>query len=329
MVTGGAGYIGAHTSLLLAERGDHVVVVDDLATGSAARVPDLEVVRIDLAGAGAREAVAAVLRQHEIDAVVHFAARKQVGESVDKPAWYYQQNIGGLANLVLAMEDAGVGRLVFSSSAAVYGHTDGATDESHETSPVSPYGATKLAGEQLLAACAGAWGLNSASLRYFNVGGAGRPELGDTEALNLIPIVFDHLASGRRPPIFGDDYPTPDGTCVRDYVHVVDVAEAHLAVLDSLGSAAGHRAFNVGTGVGTSVLAMITRIIELTDSPLRPIVLARRPGDPASAVAVVDLIREQTGWSARFGIDEIVGSAWESRQYFRRTAAESGQRARP
>lgn len=318
MVTGGAGYIGAHAAHLLAERGDYVLIADDVVTGSRARVPDMPLLELDLAADSSRAKIASALRDHDIDAVIHFAARKQVEESVEKPAWYYQQNVGGLAQLLLAMEDVGVDRLVFSSSAAVYGQADGAIDETHDTRPISPYGATKLVGEQLITACVRAWGLRAASLRYFNVAGAGRPELGDIETLNLVPIVLDRLAVGGGPVIFGDDYDTPDGTCVRDFVHVTDVAEAHLAMLQALPTEPGHLSLNIGTGVGTSVRTVVAALTEAAGSNLEPIVKGRRPGDPGTVVAIVDRMRELTGWSARFDFDEIVRSSWESRAYFDR-----------
>lgn len=315
VVTGGSGYIGAHTALALADRGDHVVVVDDLVTGSAARISGLPVVRIDLAGDAAVGTLTEVLREHEIEAVIHFAARKQVGESMARPAWYYEQNVGGLAHLLLAMEEAGTSGLVFSSSAAVYGDVEGAVGEAHPARPVSPYGATKLAGEQLVAAACAAWPLRAASLRYFNVGGAGSPELGDTGAMNLVPMVMERVEAGLPPRIFGDDYATPDGTCVRDYVHVTDVAEAHLAVLDALEP--GHTVLNIGTGRGTSVREMVDAIAATTGLDLPAVVEPRRPGDPDSVVADVSALRAATGWSARLGLDDIVRSAWESRQWFR------------
>lgn len=317
MVTGGAGYIGAHASHLLAARGDYVLIADDLVTGSALRVPGFPLVQVDLAHHEAEDLLYDVLSKHRIDAVIHFAARKQVAESVERPAWYHQQNVGGLAELLLAMERAGVARLIFSSSASVYGDANGSIAESHQTVPVNPYGATKLIGERLLSDASRAWGLRAASLRYFNVGGAALPELGDTQALNLIPIVFQQIALGERPTIFGDDYATPDGTCVRDYVHVSDVAEAHLAVLDALGQDPGHEVFNIGTGRGTSVREMVDVISRTASSGLDPEVRGRRAGDPAAVVAVVDKIRNRIGWEAQHTLEEIVQSAWESQKYFR------------
>lgn len=313
MVTGGSGYIGAHCVRALIERGDLVLVTDDVVTGSLDRIPGVPVICLDLAATGAADVLETALREHRIDAVIHFAARKQVGESVTRPAWYFQQNIGGLANLLLAMESAGTDRLVFSSSAAVYGDVEGAVDEGHPTRPISPYGATKLAGEELIAAAAAAWPLRAASLRYFNVGGSGSAELGDTEAFNLIPMVMERLEAGLAPRIFGDDYATPDGTCVRDYVHVTDVAEAHLAVLDALDPAPGNTILNIGTGRGTSVREMIDAIQSVAGSNLPAVVEPRRPGDPDAVVADVGRVRAAAGWTARFGLNDIVRSAWESR----------------
>ncbi|MFM9877863.1 MAG: UDP-glucose 4-epimerase GalE [Rhodoglobus sp.] len=316
MVTGGAGYIGAHVCDLLVARGQTVVIVDDLATGSAARVPGIPILPVDLSDDDAPAALSEMMTRHNVESVVHFAARKQVAESVERPAWYQRQNVGGLANLLTAMRATTVSRLVFSSSAAVYGDADGVIAETHEAYPANPYGQTKLEGERLISAASNEWGLSAVSLRYFNVGGAARPELGDTQALNLIPIVLDRLAEGSPPTIFGDDYPTPDGTCVRDYVHVSDVADAHLVVLDRLSAEAGHEIFNIGTGVGTSVREMITALIAVAGSSLRPVVSSRRPGDSATVVADVSRIREAAGWTARHGLEGIISSAWDSRSYF-------------
>ncbi|MGV8857727.1 UDP-glucose 4-epimerase GalE [Rhodoglobus sp.] len=319
LVTGGTGYIGAHTVRLLEARGDFVVVVDDVVTGDRDRVPGTPIVELNLVSDCVPELVD-ILRNYRIDAVIHFAGHKQVGESVVKPAWYYLQNVAGIAQVLLAMESAGVHKLVFSSSAAVYGDASGEIDENAPTTPINPYGATKLIGEQLITSAARAWPLRAASLRYFNVGGAGSPELGDTQSLNLIPICFENLAAGEPPVIFGDDYDTNDGTCVRDYVHVSDVAEAHLAVLDALPARQGNQVLNVGTGVGTSVRAMVDSIILVSGSDISAKVACRRDGDPAAVVGLVDEIRKLTGWTARYSVADIVASAWESRQYFEELA---------
>ncbi|MET0782112.1 MAG: UDP-glucose 4-epimerase GalE [Microbacterium sp.] len=319
LCTGGAGYIGSHTLRLLVERGDHVVVVDDLSNGVAARVGGLPVHRLDLADPAAIAPLTELLRTERIDAVVHFAARKRVDESVARPAWYYRQNVGALAVVLEAMEAAGVHRIVFSSSAAVYGATEGhGIAETDATEPVNPYGATKLVGEQLVAAATHAFPLRAASLRYFNVAGAGWPELGDTAVLNLVPMVFERIDAGEAPVIFGDDYPTPDGTCVRDFVHVLDLAEAHVAMLGHLEAAEpGHVIVNVGTGTGYSVREMVEAIRRTAGFDVPPVVRQRRAGDPASVVADPSGIRALTGWSARLGLDDIVQSAWDSHLLFR------------
>jgi UDP-glucose 4-epimerase len=321
MVTGGAGYIGAHTSRLLAERGDYVLVVDDLVTGSTDRIPGTPVIELNIAN-GSAVRLESLMREYSIEAVIHFAAQKQVAESVEKPAWYYEQNVGSVAQLLLAMEAAGVYKLIFSSSAAVYGEVSGLITEDSPTLPLNPYGATKLVGEQLVSAAAHAWPLRASSLRYFNVGGAGSPELGDTQALNLIPICFEQIAANKPPVIFGDDYDTIDGTCVRDYVHVSDVAQAHLAVLDALPQQPGNTVLNIGTGVGTTVREMVDAILRVTGSDLTATVLDRRAGDPAAVVGDVDSIRELTGWSARYTVSDIVESAWLSRQHFEAISAQ-------
>ncbi|QYH35616.1 UDP-glucose 4-epimerase GalE [Salinibacterium sp. M195] len=315
LVTGGAGYIGAHTSRLLEARGDYVLVVDDLVTGSRDRIPGIPVVEGNLANGSALQ-LETLMHEHRIDAVIHFAGQKQVAESVVNPAWYYEQNVGSVAQVLLAMERAGVTKLVFSSSAAVYGDASGAISEAAQTSPINPYGATKLVGEQLITACAAAWPLRAASLRYFNVGGAGTPELGDTQALNLIPICFEQIAAGLAPIVFGDDYDTSDGTCVRDYVHVSDVADAHLAMLDALPEQPGNTVLNIGTGIGTTVRTMVEAILAVSGSDLAVEVAGRRIGDPAAVVGVVDGIQDLTGWRARYSVSDIVESAWRSRQYF-------------
>jgi UDP-glucose 4-epimerase len=317
LVTGGAGYIGAHVVDRLRSRG--VVVVDDLITGHASRIPNVPIIKLDLAASDASERLVDVIRRHAVDSVIHFAARKQVGESVERPTWYYRQNLGSLTAVLDAMNATSAKTLVFSSSAAVYGRTTGARiREEYPTLPSSPYGETKLAGEWMVDAAAKAMGLRAISLRYFNVAGAGSPELGDREALNLVPLVFERIDRGEQPKVFGADYETPDGSCIRDYVHVVDLADAHLATLEYLASApSGHRVFNVGTGIGSSVLEMIDAISRISGVPLVPENVGRRPGDAAEVVASVERISAEIGWTARFGLDEIVRSAWDSHAVLR------------
>jgi UDP-glucose 4-epimerase len=319
LVTGGAGYIGSHLVRALLGRGDEAVVVDDLETGDAERIPGVPLLRLDLASDEAPKRLREFLREHRVEAAVHFAALKQVGESVAQPARYYRQNIGSLANLLLALEDAGVDRLLFSSSAAVYAPSETLLTEESPTRPMSPYGETKLAGERLVTDAANAWGLRPVSLRYFNVAGAASPELADTAVLNLIPMVIEKLDAGKPPLIFGDDYDTPDGTCIRDYVHVQDVAEAHLAALDALADGTlDHRVYNIGTGTGHSVREIIDAVLAEAGSDLTAEVVARRPGDPATVVAAVDRIREELGWIARHTLHDIISSSWESHGHHRK-----------
>lgn len=315
LVAGGAGYIGAHVVRLLQERGDDVVVVDDLSTSKAERVGQSTLVELDVASAGAEEILERVMREREIEAVIHFAARKQVGESVARPLFYYQQNIGGMVNVLTAMERAGVKKMIFSSSAAVYGMPDvDLVTEDTPQEPINPYGETKLIGEHLLKDCTKAWGLSFAALRYFNVAGAGWPDLGDPAILNLIPMVFDRLERGESPRIFGDDYPTPDGTCVRDYVHVKDLAQAHIAALAALNGPGAQKIFNVGTGKGASVREVVDTIGRVTGLDATPVIEGRRAGDPPRLIASPARIEAELGFVSTTGLGEIVESAWEAWQ---------------
>jgi UDP-glucose 4-epimerase len=315
LVVGGAGYIGAHVVRELRMAGEDVVVVDDMSTGRRSRV-DTQVVELDVAAAGAEQSLASLMRSSSVESVIHLAAKKDVGESVRRPTWYFQQNVGGLGAILGAMELAGVGRLVFSSSAAVYGEVD-ETDvgECAETAPISPYGQTKLVGEWMVNAASAAWGLRATSLRYFNVAGSVNPRLGDESRINVVTRVLDLLRSGRSPVVFGDDYDTPDGTCIRDYVHVGDLAEAHLAALGHVRSATEGRlvpAFNVGTGVGVSVLEMIQSLGAAVGREIDYTIGARRPGDPVRVVADVSRINDVLGWRSTRGLESIASSAWEA-----------------
>ena len=314
LVTGGSGFIGAHICRLLVERGDTAVIVDDFASGVRARVDGMPAHELDLAEPGATLALARVMRDEGVEAVIHLAARKQVGESVARPLWYHQQNGGALTAVLEAMLATGVRDLVFSSSAAVYGDADGIVAEDSQTVPVNPYGETKLAGEWLAADVARAEGLRATSLRYFNVAGAGWPDLADTAVLNLVPMVLAELDAGRAPQIFGDDYATADGTCVRDFVHVRDLANAHLAVLDALPrQPEAHRVYNVGTGIGSSVREVVEGIrSRLTDAPAA-VTRPRRPGDPAAVVADVSRIAVELGWRAQHDLDDILDSVFAAR----------------
>ena len=311
LVTGGAGYIGAHVVRLLGELGDDVVVLDNLSTGAREAVGGAKLVVGDVADTAL---VTEVLRDNSVHGVVHFAAKKQVGESVADPLLYYRENVGGLASLLTAMTWAGTDTIVFSSSAATYGMpVDSAPiREDSRLAPESPYGYTKVVCEQMLADVARATGLHYSSLRYFNVAGAGTDELGDRAVLNLIPIVFNAMASGTAPRVFGTDYPTPDGTCIRDYVHVADLAHAHLAAFDGMQNGHDRQTFNVGTGTGSSVLEVMRCIEAVTGKAIEPVMADRRPGDPASAVAAVEKIRDALGWEAKHDLQSMVASAWSA-----------------
>ncbi|MEU1301938.1 UDP-glucose 4-epimerase GalE [Streptomyces shenzhenensis] len=311
LITGGAGYIGAHVARAMADAGEHVVALDDLSAGVPERLPaDIPLVEgSTLDGA----LVARVLAEHAVTGVVHLAARKQVAESVAQPFRYYRENVGGLGTLLEAVADAGIERFVFSSSAAVYGNPDVALiTEDTPCAPVNPYGETKLAGEWLVRAAGRAHGIATVCLRYFNVAGAGAPALADTGVSNIVPMVFDRLTRGEAPRIFGADYPTPDGTCVRDYIHVADLAEAHLAAARGLAekSLTGDLTVNIGRGEGVSVRELIAVIGEVTGDRRAPVVEDRRPGDAPRAVASARLAAETLDWRARHGVPEMVESAW-------------------
>ncbi|GAA5203641.1 UDP-glucose 4-epimerase GalE [Streptomyces thinghirensis] len=313
LVTGGAGYIGAHVVRALADGGERVVVYDDLSTGSTDRVPDG--VPLVVGSVLDRAALEDAIRDHAVTGVVHIAAKKQVGESVERPLHYYRENVTGLATLLEAMTSTGVGRLVFSSSAAVYGMPDvDLVTEDTPCLPMSPYGETKLIGEWLINAAARAHGIRAASLRYFNVAGAAAPELADSGVFNLIPMVFERLEAGDAPRVFGDDYATPDGTCVRDYIHVEDIASAHLAAARRLADAPEGTSLtlNIGRGEGSSVREMVDRILKVTGrQDIAPHVTERRPGDPARVVASAHRAHEELGWSARHDLDDMIDSAWQ------------------
>jgi UDP-glucose 4-epimerase len=311
LITGGAGFIGAHVARAMADAGERVVALDDVSAGVPSRLPgEIPLVTGSVLD---RPLLDSVLREHAVTGIVHLAARKQVGESVERPLLYYRENMGGLRTLLEAAVDAAVPRFVFSSSAAVYGLPDvDLVTEETPCAPINPYGETKLAGEWLVRAVGRAHGLATVSLRYFNVAGAAAPELADTGVSNLVPMVFEKLSAGEPPLIFGDDYPTPDGTCVRDFIHVADLAEAHLAAARRLasGGPGTDLTLNVGRGEGVSVREMVTLIAEVTGHDDPPKVVGRRPGDPARVVASAEAARRELGWVASRGVREMVESAW-------------------
>ncbi|MCT1430043.1 UDP-glucose 4-epimerase GalE [Brachybacterium muris] len=316
LVIGGAGYIGSHVVRLLLERGQHVVVVDDLSTGFRERTKGAELVELDVTKPDAVDKLAFQLRASGADSVIHFAAHKQVGESVQKPEMYWHDNIAGLANVLAACASAEVRDVVFSSSAAVYGMPDvDLVTEDLQPQPINPYGATKYVGEWMLADAERAHDMRTVALRYFNVAGAGWPDLADTLVMNLVPIILDAVEAGRAPIVFGTDYDTPDGTCIRDYVHVLDLADAHIAALDYLrGEERPHRVFNVGTGTGSSVLEVIAAVGRALGKELIPEMGERRPGDPARLICSTERIEQTLGWSSSKGLDDIVRSAVEARR---------------
>ncbi|MGA5164987.1 MULTISPECIES: UDP-glucose 4-epimerase GalE [Streptomyces] len=311
LITGGAGFIGSHVVKAMAEGGERIVVLDDLSTGRPERLP--EGVPLEVGTVLDREVVDRVLREHAVTGIVHIAGKKQVAESVAEPLHYYHENVEGLRTLLEGAVGAGVTRFLFSSSAAVYGMPDvDLVTEATPCAPINPYGETKLAGEWLVTATGRTHGMATASLRYFNVAGAATPELGDDGVFNLVPMVFERLTAGERPLVFGDDYPTPDGTCIRDYIHVEDIASAHVAAARRLAADPGASlVLNIGRGEGVSVTEMVGIIQDVTGrTDVEPLVTDRRPGDPARVVASADRIAEELGWSARYGVREMVESAW-------------------
>ncbi len=312
LLTGGTGYIGAHVLDVLRNRGCEVVVADDVVTGKLSRIGDVPLVRTDLSDPGAEELLTRAFREYHTEAVVHLAARKQVPESVSRPGWYYRQNLVSLDSVLRAMKMTGVRDFVYSSSAAVYGKVASeSVREDDPTAPINPYGETKLIGEWVIRNAASEGWLNPLALRYFNVAGAARTELADTAVLNLIPMVFEKIDGNAAPEIFGDNYSTPDGTCVRDFVHVSDLAEAHVTALDALvAKSVPSLAYNVGTGNGYSVRQVIEEIARVAKHDLRAVISPARVGDPAQVVANVSRIHEELGWASRLGLRDIVSSAW-------------------
>jgi UDP-glucose 4-epimerase len=313
LVTGGAGYVGSHTVLALRQRGDEVVVLDDLRQGHRGAVPDgVELVVADLAD---RRRVAEVFAAWRFDAVLHFAALSLVGESMREPLRYMADNTANTLRLAETALSVGCNRFVLSSTAALFGYPDRVPiDEQSPHLPASAYGESKLMAETGLAWAERTQGLHSASLRYFNAAGAdpdGRIGEDHDPETHLIPLAINAaLGLGPELTVFGDDYPTPDGTCIRDYVHVMDLAQAHLRVLDVLQQGRSVR-YNVGNGSGFSVRQVIEAVKRISGREVPHRVGPRRPGDPPVLVASNTLIRQETGWEPRYpDLDDIVRTAW-------------------
>lgn len=313
VVTGGAGYIGSHVVRALVDAGHAVLVVDDLSAGHAAAVPSgVELRRL---GVGDRAGVARALADHRADAVMHFAAWLAVGESVEKPLEYYANNVGGTLSLLEAMRDAGVRRFVLSSTCAVYGEVARVPiDETAPAAPINPYGETKLAVERALPHLERAHGLRWMALRYFNAAGAHPSgEIGEDHdpELHVIPLAIRAATGGAPLRIFGDDYPTPDGTCLRDYIHVCDLADAHLRALAALDAGAPSAAYNLGTGTPHSVRSVVETVSRVVGARVAWEMAPRRPGDPAVLHASAGRARHDLGWTPRFpSLDTIVDHAW-------------------
>ena len=314
LVTGGAGYIGAHVVRALQGAGLDPVVLDDLSSGHAAFVP--EGVPFVQASILDRHAVDAALADHSVTGVIHVAGFKYAGVSVQRPLHTYEQNVTGMITLLESMQQHGVDQCVFSSSAAVYGAVDvDLVTEKTAKNPTSPYGESKLIGEWLLRDQEVAAGLRHTSLRYFNVVGSGDVAVRDTSPHNLFPLVFDALAEGRQPRINGTDYPTPDGTCVRDYIHVSDLALAHVTAATRLEAGEPiEAAYNLGSGDGVSVRQIMDAVAEVTGLTVEPELAPRRPGDPPRIVATGELAARDLDWRMRHSLADMVRSAWEARQ---------------
>lgn len=301
LVTGGAGYIGSHVARALHTAGHRVLVVDDLSTGKAEFATDwlipMSVMDTDRLGH--------LMSVHDVESVIHLAGFKDAGASVGHPEHALWQNTGGLLSVLAAAAANEVRMVIYSSSAAVYGSPANDADETTPTDPDSPYGLSKLLGEQALAASK----IPTVALRYFNVAGSGWPDIYDTSPHNLFPRICDDLKAGHRPTIYGDDYPTSDGTAVRDYVHVTDIAAAHVAALDL---SQGHHVYNLGSSIGYSVREVLDEFTAVTGLTIEPSIKPRRPGDPARILADVSRARNELGWEPKLGLADMVTSAWEA-----------------
>lgn len=333
LVTGGAGYIGSHTCKALAAAGHFPVVFDDLSNGHAEAVLWGPLVVGDVRD---RAALSACMRDQAIDSVIHFAGLIEVGRSVLEPELFWDHNLNGVAAVLGAMRTCGADRIVFSSTAAVYGQaaTPDPLTEDCETRPINPYGDSKLAAERLIAAVCRAHGLTAMALRYFNAAGADPGgEIGEAHhpESHLIPLAIEAaLGLGKPLTLFGDDFPTRDGTCIRDYIHVSDLAQAHVLALETSSPAGGFTAINLGNGEGYSVREVVNAVERAAGRALPHSLGPRREGDPAVLIADPSVARERLGWRPRFdNLDDIVASAlaWRRRPRFGGRFADSGAAA--
>lgn len=312
LVTGGAGYIGSCTARLLKSRGQEVLVLDSLESGHAEAVPGIPLVVGDIADSAL---VAKTVAEHGVSSVVHFAAYKAAGESMESPGKYFLNNVAGTASLLNILQEAGVSKLVFSSTSAVYGTPEHLpVGEDQAVRPESPYGESKAMVERMLHWYSQCHGMRSVSLRYFNAAGAeldGSHGEDWTVSLNLVPLVMKALL-GAAPElkVFGTDYPTPDGTAIRDYVHVLDLAEAHLLALSYLDNGGATEIINLGTGTGSSVREVLAAAEKAAKRPVPAVDAARRSGDPGALYADYAKARRLLAWEPRYSLDQIVASAW-------------------
>lgn len=310
LVIGGAGYIGAHVCQSLVESGYSVRILDDFSNGLRRRIDGKFT---DLVEASVLDRQALIGAMDGIDSVIHLAAKKAVEESVSNPLKYYEHNVGGTLNILAAMAVKKVKRMVFSSTAAVYASSEkSAIDETDLLAPLSPYGATKVMAEELIKSIGAAEGFSTISLRYFNVIGSAKVEFADNSKDNLVPKVFAAIKLGESPEIYGNDYPTKDGTCIRDYIHVVDLADSHLSALKRVQSAVVHEVYNVGSGKGYSVKEMIGQISLSMNRELNPKISARRPGDIPRLIASISKIERELGWRPKRTLRQMIDSAWQA-----------------
>ena len=310
LVVGGAGYIGAHICQSLVDNGYSVRIFDDFSNGLHRRIDEKFT---DLVEASVLDRSALIGAMDGIDSVIHLAAKKAVEESVSNPLKYYEHNVGGTLNILAAMAVKKVKKIVFSSTAAVYAPSEkSAIDETDLLAPLSPYGATKVMAEELIKSIGSAEGFSTISLRYFNVVGSTKVEFADNSKDNLVPKVFAAIKRGESPEIYGSDYPTKDGTCIRDYIHVADLADSHLSALKRVESAIVHEVYNVGSGKGYSVKEMIDQISVSMNKELTPKLFPRRAGDIPQLIASISKIERELGWKPKRSLEEMIDSAWQA-----------------